>query len=391
MPSVAELVDAVAEELGVSFERRGELFLAAQKVRAEELRMVQTGFEPASIADLVLRSIPLLPTDLGGRRFSARGWGEEAPFADEPLPSFEDPSLPGDPFRREADNAWDDDAAGEAAMDAGEAAVDAGEAAVDGGDTADDDGREIKSDAEPIGRPVLTSYPSSISAAEEPAEAEDDVDDVEDAISFGAPAPPAPREGKLAAFLLLIAIGGGLYFFARSRRLPVAPPGDAPRAGGSAPAPAAPLPGSIGPGEVALPARPSVPLPATSSAIAPLAVSPRPLEPATAPAPAIAAPDLPESRGSSMISRDWTDRAPAYAIHFSSFQKRENADRDAARLGKVLGRPLRVMAVSLGSRGTWYRVILGEFATRDEAERSRQELTSKGIPGVGLVYRVSAR
>jgi hypothetical protein len=77
-------------------------------------------------------------------------------------------------------------------------------------------------------------------------------------------------------------------------------------------------------------------------------------------------------------------------IHFSSYQKKENADRDAVRLEKVLGRPLRVIGVNLGASGYWYRVMLGEFPSRQEADAAREELVAKGTPGIGLVYRVSA-
>ncbi len=90
-----------------------------------------------------------------------------------------------------------------------------------------------------------------------------------------------------------------------------------------------------------------------------------------------------------MISPDWTGQAPAFMIHFSSYQKRENAERDRARLSKELGRPFRIIEVNLGREGSWFRVMLGEFASRDEALAFRQQLADKGTPGMGLVYKVS--
>jgi hypothetical protein len=91
-----------------------------------------------------------------------------------------------------------------------------------------------------------------------------------------------------------------------------------------------------------------------------------------------------------MISPDWAGHPAAFMIHFSSYQKKENADRDAVRLEKVLGRPLRVIGVNLGASGYWYRVMLGEFPSRQEADAAREELVAKGTPGIGLIYRVSA-
>jgi len=49
-----------------------------------------------------------------------------------------------------------------------------------------------------------------------------------------------------------------------------------------------------------------------------------------------------------------------------------------------------VIGVNLGPAGHWYRVMLGEFPTREEADAERSELAAKGTPGMGLVYRVSA-
>jgi hypothetical protein len=89
-----------------------------------------------------------------------------------------------------------------------------------------------------------------------------------------------------------------------------------------------------------------------------------------------------------MLSPDWTG-APTWMVHFSSFQKKENAERDAARLAKVLGRPFHVVAVNLGAApGVWFRVMLGDYGTREEAQTERDALSAKGTPGIGLVYRV---
>jgi cell division protein FtsN len=91
-----------------------------------------------------------------------------------------------------------------------------------------------------------------------------------------------------------------------------------------------------------------------------------------------------------MISPDWAGHPAAFMVHFSSYQKKENADRDAARLARVLGRPMHVIGVNLGASGYWYRVMLGEFPNREEADAYRTDLAARGTAGMGLVYRVSA-
>ena len=106
------------------------------------------------------------------------------------------------------------------------------------------------------------------------------------------------------------------------------------------------------------------------------------------PVPA-AVPSIPESKGSSMVSEDWDGRTPVFMIHFSSYQKRENAERDQARLAKLVGRPFHIISVNLGREGPWFRVMLGDFPSREEALTFRQQLADRNTAGMGLVYRVS--
>jgi cell division protein FtsN len=170
----------------------------------------------------------------------------------------------------------------------------------------------------------------------------------------------------MVTILLLAAIAGGVWFFVRTKKAPAPAPPAADDTGSAAPAPS--VARSTGPA-----------VPPTSSAPAPPATG-APSVPAVA--------SIPESRGSSIVTPDWTGRSPVWMIHFSSYQRKENADRDAARLAKLLGRPLRVVEVNLGAPGIWYRVMLGEYGSRDEAQAERDALAAKGTPGVGLVYRV---
>jgi SPOR domain len=91
-----------------------------------------------------------------------------------------------------------------------------------------------------------------------------------------------------------------------------------------------------------------------------------------------------------MVSPDWTGRAPTYVIHFSSYREREKAQRDAVRIGQRFGRPAYVAQVDLPS-GVWYRVVLGDFASADQARTFHAELVARGTPDLGGVYRLTAQ
>jgi cell division septation protein DedD len=290
IPSVGDLVDAMAHATGIPAQRKGELFDAAQQTCAEERRLVRTGFEPSPVSELVARAVRLLPADLGGDRFQARGWNEDAPFSQEPLET--------------GNAAW----------------------------SADDPFRIGRSDPEETG--------------------ESEPEPPEEPVAWAAPN-PSSRSGRLSVLLLIAAIGGGIYLFTHGKRIaaPTSPPFEGT-------------------------ASPAVPPPQRSA------------PPATAMLPA--SPAISGSHDSSRVSSDWADPSTAYMIHVSSFRKKENADRDAARLGKMTGRPLHVIQVNLGKDGIWYRVMLGDFSSGEEAQAYREELVGKGTPGLGQVYRVPA-
>jgi len=315
--------------------------------------MVRTGFAPAPLDDLAARVVRLLPAEMGGERYPGWSWDQDAPFPDEPWDDSVPAFSPDDPFG----------GGFEAVSSAPSAKQSPARAELD----ADEGG----------GTPVEDE--------EAPVPEEETEEEPEVAFAVRGETPKPPRGGKLAAFLLFIAIAGGVYFFSQTKRPAppsTMPPG--PSSGGESspfPAPSAP------PGKDSAPVT-SAPTPA-------LPAAPRP-GPAPAPSPAPPVPaaspgsSVPESHGAAMISPDWAGHPAAFMIHFSSYQKKENADRDAARLTKLLGRPLRVIGVNLGASGYWYRVMLGEFRSREEADAAREELVAKGTPGMGLIYQVSA-
>jgi hypothetical protein len=334
IPTVGDLAEEVGRSRKIPPERRSELFHAARQVCAEELRMVRTGFAPAPLSELAARVVRLLPAEIGGDRYPGWSWDQDAPFPEEPLDDSVPAFSPDDPF---------------------------GE----------------------VPAPPAAAAMSRVGAAEPEAgglsdeEGEEELEEISFVIRDDVPAPP--RGGKLAAFLLFIAIAGGVYFFAQTRK--AQPPASIP-AVPTRGEEASPLSPPAAPATVAnAPAAPTV-----SAAVPPPASSPSITGP---PAPPVA-PEVPESRGATMLSPDWAGHPAVFMIHFSSYQKKENADRDAARLAKVLGRPLHVIGVNLGPAGRWYRVMLGEFPSREEADAERAELAAKGTPGMGLIYWVSA-
>jgi hypothetical protein len=162
-----------------------------------------------------------------------------------------------------------------------------------------------------------------------------------------------------------------------SKPLAIAPPAATP----SAPRPTA----------TATPLR-TAPVKATPVAAAPVKAAP--VKAAPAPAAPKPAPSASAAAGAGRIpvlkTRDWAGKAPVYAIHFSSFQKRDNAARDAADLEKRLKLPGRAVEINLGAKGTWYRAMIGEFPTAEDARRAVAALPADLAHDVGFVYRLQA-
>jgi hypothetical protein len=75
-------------------------------------------------------------------------------------------------------------------------------------------------------------------------------------------------------------------------------------------------------------------------------------------------------------------------VQYSAHRDREEADVEAERLGLELGRPTRVVAADLGSRGLYHRVLVGEFASAAAAQRFRGEAEALG-PRLGPVHRIA--
>ena len=133
---------------------------------------------------------------------------------------------------------------------------------------------------------------------------------------------------------------------------------------------------------------------------APVAAAPRPtaapVAAAPAPAPVSTAPPAPtavtaavaRSRDGLVVTKDRAGQPQVFSIHFTSYKDRPSAERDLKRVAAMVGRDGYVAEVDLGEKGTWQRVMIGAFATAEEARAVRAELAAKGTRDMGWVYRV---
>jgi len=117
---------------------------------------------------------------------------------------------------------------------------------------------------------------------------------------------------------------------------------------------------------------------------APPQPSPVTLAPAPRPSPVAVA----RSRDGLVVTLDRAGEPQIFSIHFTSYRDRASAERDLKRIEGLAGREGYVAEVELGEKGTWYRVMVGEFPTAQEAKAVREELAAKGTRDMGWVYRV---
>ncbi len=130
-----------------------------------------------------------------------------------------------------------------------------------------------------------------------------------------------------------------------------------------------------------------VPSPASALAPAPVPVSTAPVPPAQVP-PAQAAAPVRQSRDGLIVTKDRAGKEQVFSIHFTSYKDRASAERDLKRVQGLVGHEGYVAEVDLGEKGVWQRVMIGTFATAQEAKAVREELAAKGTRDMGWVYRV---
>ena len=66
-------------------------------------------------------------------------------------------------------------------------------------------------------------------------------------------------------------------------------------------------------------------------------------------------------------------KAPFFTVHVGSYQKRASAQSEAARI-KAKGLGAFIERADLGRKGVWYRVKVGRFKTRPEAEKLQKKI-----------------
>jgi len=126
----------------------------------------------------------------------------------------------------------------------------------------------------------------------------------------------------------------------------------------------------------------AVPSPAQILAPAPVPVSNAPVPPAQATAPSR------QSRDGLIVTKDRAGQEQVFSIHFTSYKDRASAERDLKRIEGLVGRKGYVAEIDLGEKGVWQRVMIGAFATAQDAKAVREELAAKGTRDMGWVYRV---
>jgi hypothetical protein len=246
--------------------------------------------------------------------------------------------------------------------------------------------------------PPARHEPAATSTSEKPPQGEilDDNDSTQPAMEefhfkegerpARAPAPArshSSRTGWLVALLGVLAVGVALAWAVRE--------GVFKNEIVRSPAPAAQKEPDVAPPASAEPApAPTVapPVLGKPAGLPPKAV-PVPAKQPAAGAPSDAA--VPKGRAAVLLTPDWAGKPVVYVLHFSSTKDRESATKEAQKLAAALGVPGRAVEVDLGEKGTWYRVVMGEFADVDAARAFRADLEAKKTPGMGFVYEMRGR
>jgi hypothetical protein len=337
---VSEVLDRLLDEYGGESARRSVLFQAALQVCADESRRVKQGQPPAPLEVLVKRAKSVLDSPQGQQPGNVIGTtaAPEAPSVRDAFPPAPDAFPPPPPEKPLAP-----------APEREEPSLATPELFVDEGTYED------------IGQPRRRL--------------------------------PLPI---LLGVLALLAVAAGTYYFYSRYEAGSSEPSP-PRIAESYPPPNKTQAGSRQSGGTLVPPPETAPAAieptqAPEPTAVPTRALPEPVEPRALGKSARAArPPAPErwEGVQIMISPDWAERAPIYVIHFSSYREREKAQREAVQVGRRYSRPAYAAQVDLPS-GVWFRVVLGDFATAEQARAFHAELAAKGTPDLGGVYRLTA-
>ena len=76
-----------------------------------------------------------------------------------------------------------------------------------------------------------------------------------------------------------------------------------------------------------------------------------------------------------------------FVLQVASVRKQESAEAEVKRL-RTRGYKVKVLEADLGAKGKWYRVLVGEFSTREEAEVFKKEFEVKETRPGTLVKQI---
>ena len=78
---------------------------------------------------------------------------------------------------------------------------------------------------------------------------------------------------------------------------------------------------------------------------------------------------------------------PRFAIHVASYKTRTSAQQDVQTYRKQ-GYPVHLARVDIPKRGVFYRVLVGQFLTRQDAGKAAETLKQIGITGYAAVVNL---
>ncbi|MBX6423943.1 SPOR domain-containing protein [Thermosulfurimonas sp. F29] len=141
-----------------------------------------------------------------------------------------------------------------------------------------------------------------------------------------------------------------------------------------------PPPGVLAPGRLSPPPTEKSPAPGG----APSASTPETSVPSEkAPAPSVEAPSKPAPSPKAPVK----PREPYFTLQVASFRDPAEAER-YVRIFRDRGYAAQVTRVNIPGKGIWYRVYVGRFASRDEAEKAYRRLRSEKLVKKAYIKKI---
>jgi cell division septation protein DedD len=81
--------------------------------------------------------------------------------------------------------------------------------------------------------------------------------------------------------------------------------------------------------------------------------------------------------------------AELFYVHVSSLKTRASALQEAERL-RATDQPVVMRSVDLGDKGTWWRVYLGPYGVRADAQAAAAAAKAAGLTDYTQIHRLSS-